>query len=493
MAATADNHPSKCHVLNFFYDDDNGCALTVLVNETRFHIVVDHGKLHLEPDGETGVERQYLNLLRAVRDNDEKEHDPREDQRRKDLEEAEQHKPDGGTDTQQPSARDSAIGSSPLASVNEKEEEEKDSEDGEECDSAVDVEEHDTTKEKTVAETQSAVLVADDAETSDPAHDLHHWILSPFGEVFERLAPSPNTRSQRSVYDWYHAPTHFFCLELKNGALFPVELKSTVELERRMDNLIPRLSMPKYIKNLGIPWVHPSKLNVLQEGDQPEPLHPTIVKRGEEVFFLKVVDVSQPQPTKREIKLLNKIEKLGLHKELNIPQVLGLVGTDNSKTDIMGFLLSVIDNPKPLTTLLDSKIPHERREKWAKQSQRMVDILHGKNIVWGDAKADNFLVDKNDDLWIIDFGGSYTEGWVEGELMETEQGDDMGMEKVVNALDDPEANTFDPASSVQQRKPASETRGTSKHRTESNRNKRALDTNETGSRKRQKSLSDTVS
>lgn len=70
----------------------------------------------------------------------------------------------------------------------------------------------------------------------------------------------------------------------------------------------------------------------------------------------------------------------------------------------------------------------------------MNKLLHENNIIWGDAKADNFMVDEDDRLWIIDFGGSYTEGWVDPELSETVEGDDMGVEKIVNALHDPVNN-----------------------------------------------------
>jgi hypothetical protein len=46
---------------------------------------------------------------------------------------------------------------------------------------------------------------------------------------------------------------------------------------------------------------------------------------------------------------------------------------------------------------------------------------------------------------MIDFGGSYTDGWVEPELCETVEGDDQGLQKIVSALEDPDANTFDPS------------------------------------------------
>lgn len=52
------------------------------------------------------------------------------------------------------------------------------------------------------------------------------------------------------------------------------------------------------------------------------------------------------------------------------------------------------------------------------------------------------MVDKNGDLFIIDFGGSYTEGWVDPELMESEEGDNQGVRRLVNGLTDPEHNTI---------------------------------------------------
>ena len=48
------------------------------------------------------------------------------------------------------------------------------------------------------------------------------------------------------------------------------------------------------------------------------------------------------------------------------------------------------------------------------------------------------MVDKNDELWIIDFGGSYTEGWVDAELSDTLEGDEQGLEKVQQALEHPD-------------------------------------------------------
>ncbi|KAH8779923.1 hypothetical protein F5883DRAFT_638483 [Diaporthe sp. PMI_573] len=106
----------------------------------------------------------------------------------------------------------------------------------------------------------------------------------------------------------------------------------------------------------------------------------------------------------------------------------------------MGFLQTVIDQPMPLTTKLDSAVPQDKRDTWARKADQAKKIWHENGIIWGDAKADNIIVDAEDNLWIIDFGGSYTEGWVDPEIAETKKGDNMGVDKIVNALRDPDEN-----------------------------------------------------
>lgn len=194
-----------------------------------------------------------------------------------------------------------------------------------------------------------------------------------------------------------------------------------------------------------MPWYAAKDVIVLGASDDPAPYHPSRARVGEETFFLKVVDSTQPQPTKREIDIMRRIESKGLHEQMHVPLVKGLIGHENSHTEIIGFLQTEIEDPTPLTTMLDEDVAQSKRDKWAKESGRIKDLLHENGIVWGDAKADNFMVDKHDKLWIIDFGGSYTEGWVDPELMESQEGDDMGVDKIINALHDPIANTLDPS------------------------------------------------
>ena len=50
------------------------------------------------------------------------------------------------------------------------------------------------------------------------------------------------------------------------------------------------------------------------------------------------------------------------------------------------------------------------------------------------------MVDAGDNLWIIDFSSSYTEGWVDSEIVETKKGDNIRVDKIVDTLKDPEEN-----------------------------------------------------
>jgi len=203
------------------------------------------------------------------------------------------------------------------------------------------------------------------------------------------------------------------------------------------------MKVPKYMQDYKLPWLNANDLTVESEVSMPPPAHPGQVlhKETNETYFFKPVVADQPDSVKREIQILRKIEKLGL--DIKFPHLRGFVAQGNSKTEVMGMLLENIDAPTPLTKLLRSSVDEEKRRIWSEKSAAYVSLLHDNGIIWGDAKADNFMVDANDELWIIDFGGSYTEGWVDPDISETLEGDDMGLEKIQAALEDPEKNTVE--------------------------------------------------
>lgn len=79
------------------------------------------------------------------------------------------------------------------------------------------------------------------------------------------------------------------------------------------------------------------------------------------------------------------------------------------------------DNTHTCTDLIP-EIASSRRGEWLSQIQSTIYQLHALGIVWGDAKTVNLFLDKNDDLWVIDFGGGGTPGWIDKRLIYTKEG-----------------------------------------------------------------------
>lgn len=99
---------------------------------------------------------------------------------------------------------------------------------------------------------------------------------------------------------------------------------------------------------------------------------------------------------------------------------------------IVGLLLTYIDHGgRTLSTNVDPDYPPaSTRNRWIGQLDAALAELHKAGIVWGDVKAENVLVDREDNVWIIDFGGGYTQGWVDKQLAGTMDGDLAGMAKL---------------------------------------------------------------
>jgi tRNA A-37 threonylcarbamoyl transferase component Bud32 len=402
---SSDPKPPKTHILGFCYDDDDGCAFTARINDIRFHIIVDPANLKSKNGDETSMLTEYLEMLRLVRKRDQ-------------AAESEDKPDDKGTNG---SARST------------------------DRDSGVDVSADDE-RQSGENKTQAALSVSD----SDPALDVQNWILRCFGEECPQHPDDSDTKQERNIQQWYEVALKYYEVHLTDDEqhIRPVQIAKTPDLERRVDDLLPHLPLPKKLRELSIPWVPAWQVTVLAEADDPPPVHPSLVRTtlpscDQRIYYFKPVDPTQPQPPKREIELLHRIQSKGLAEEFNVPKLEALVGWKDSKIEVMGYLLSVIDDPVPLTKLLDSEVDESKRKHWARETKRTVELLHQHGIVWGDAKADNFLVDREDRLWVIDFGGSYTDGWVDKELNETMEGDEQAVEKIINGLKDPDNMTVE--------------------------------------------------
>ncbi|OAG02097.1 uncharacterized protein CC84DRAFT_1189419 [Paraphaeosphaeria sporulosa] len=388
MASQTENTDTT-YVLDLLCDDDS-CSLTTLINDVRFHIIVEPEELRKNSDKTFYYD--YLDKISGLREAEQREE-----------EELEIRESQGKT--KRARDKDSAV------ALDDNEE----GDDGDQC-------------------------------FGDAVVELRNWILGAFKDIAAVHAPADRTPEESTLHDWYHGPTYFYKLKVSQGCIEPQLLEENKAMTKKIEKLVPRLALPRYIQKMTLPWLNAKDLVVKSETASPEPAHPgeVVTKDGKRLFF-KPVDSIQPDSFKREIKHLKQLEELDL--DIKVPQLYGLVAFQNSKTEVMGLLLSVIKGATPLTHLFDQSVDPSLRKCWSDKVESYVAQLHEHDIIWGDAKADNFMVDKNDELWIIDFGGSYTEGWVDPELKETIEGDDMGVEKIQNALEDPESNTFDPTNS----------------------------------------------
>ncbi|TPX12507.1 uncharacterized protein E0L32_000684 [Thyridium curvatum] len=163
------------------------------------------------------------------------------------------------------------------------------------------------------------------------------------------------------------------------------------------------------------------------------------VLAGGQEMCAKVGDDTSAEAMQRELSTLAKIRASRYVDILRVPKLLGLVQTPEDGR-IIGILERLVPDVPELSSLADVETPasidHTRRKKWASQVEETVRLLHQLGLTWGDGKASNVLIDRDtDDAWVVDFGGGWTDGWVERELSGTVEGDEMALRKIVEWLE----------------------------------------------------------
>jgi len=126
----------------------------------------------------------------------------------------------------------------------------------------------------------------------------------------------------------------------------------------------------------------------------------------------------------REYTILQQILDSGAASSIRVPTLRGVIKSHDG--GIVGILLEYLKPSIPnleIGLLNDRTISRPTREKWVNQINETVEQLHNMDVVWGDAKTSNVLIDEHGDAWILDFGGGNTVGWIPEELVGTKKGD----------------------------------------------------------------------
>lgn len=324
----------------------------------------------------------------------------------------------------------------------------------------VDLDRHpcpDATENILIDKYTSACRQGDEDELNTAEDDLLDAINGAGRHTFDQLAP-PSTAEPTDLHSILFPPQYSFSLITVAGRLeLLLEGSYHLELsdppEKGYKNVIP-------IPSSGPPTPHFASVSFQLEFEQdPElPRYQTTKIQVVEKLLgdgyishvnldgrdmcAKVGQDLYVRAIQREFDCLEKITSRAAQQTspVNIPKLLGLVeATDGGK--VIGILEELVPEREgqefsTLAMINDiSAVPRERRERWASKVRQTVDWLHSIGVVWGNAKTDNVLVHGDtDEAWLVNFGGGWTEGWVDEDKAETVDGDNQAVGRIIDFL-----------------------------------------------------------
>ncbi|KAL1864294.1 hypothetical protein VTK73DRAFT_5968 [Phialemonium thermophilum] len=264
--------------------------------------------------------------------------------------------------------------------------------------------------------------------------DVYDWVTRPFEQLFVELAPPPVLPEGRAdititLKDHLYPPFFVFDLCAVDEQLQPHRIETDFS-----PYFPPRVWLDDdYLDEVEKWTTFYDPADVVLRFGNPEdalfkPPRKVLVNDGKTACFFK--PCYSTVQTKNELEAYRKIASSKLDPQLRICRLFGLVTDDNGA--VLGLLLTYIDhNGGSLASSVDPHYPSPSTKKgWVDELEAAVAELHRAGIVWGDVKAQNVLVDREDHVWITDFGGGYTEGWVERERAGTVEGDLAGLARL---------------------------------------------------------------
>lgn len=250
---------------------------------------------------------------------------------------------------------------------------------------------------------------------------VREFIISGCKNTMYHLASSiPRINDEpQSLEDFLHPTTVYLRLESAQGHIKATELKNIEHYASTHESVfLPMGCVPQPIENL-VPAEGLAFMEDLHMGNVIKVSH-----KGETYIFKSASNGSEDQ-LEREIRVLEQISKKW-GKARDGPQVPCLIGLVTSRNRISGLLETFIDGEN-LYEIEISAVNVEKRRDWKTQIKETVRVLHDNGLVWGDAKAANILVDKIGQAYLIDFGGSWTGGWIDEDVSGTVEGDMQGL------------------------------------------------------------------
>lgn len=271
-----------------------------------------------------------------------------------------------------------------------------------------------------------------DGEFEDPLDEMHDWVLQPFLPIFHEIAPLDPSQKY-TLEDCLFAEEWHYTVQVVGDGLVPVYLSNT----KNIRNHLIGASLPSSVDYSAFPIYHPREVEVpisAESAALPGIPRKIFIHGQPQPSFFKIVYRGDMSITAREILTYSKIHMAVFDLPILTSQLEGLIQDDDGY--VMGLALSYINCGRATLNCIDGHDPNfsELRQKWVDQISQTLTQFHSHNIIWGDAKPANVLIDVNENAYLIDFGGGYTEGWVEKEKSNSTEGDLQGLENIQRYL-----------------------------------------------------------
>lgn len=258
--------------------------------------------------------------------------------------------------------------------------------------------------------------------------DLYDWIAEPLLPKFKQL---PDVPTPLTLQHFLFPESYKYDVQCEGDKLVVVSSDGSDDVAPLFGIRLPEdicapwpqydprdIQLPEKRNSFGPPSYMPSKV---------------FLNNGNGVFF-KPMRGGDKKSFLHEIDKYRSIHNAHLDASLRISRLVGLVRTENSQ--VFGLLLTYIDcGRRTLLCAGRATTPNHLKQRWAEQVHDIVHQLHNSGLIWGDAKPDNVLIDRNNDAWLIDFGGGYTDGWVPKELSGSVEGDLHALQKIYEFLE----------------------------------------------------------
>ncbi|KAF2467282.1 uncharacterized protein BDR25DRAFT_376225 [Lindgomyces ingoldianus] len=271
---------------------------------------------------------------------------------------------------------------------------------------------------------------SDDNEFVDPLEEFYDWATKPFAALFREIPPLDRDRLY-TLQDCLFPEQFVYTLQVAGDELVPVP--RDVNPDSRLVGVL--LPASKTLDKSTLPVYRPNDIHVrLNDNVVALPTNPCKVYiKGKDVCFFKQILAGDVGMTVTELATYTKINAAKLGEDVRVSRLLGVV-EDEHTSRIVGLLLSYIDCENMTLSCAAQAGERASHDKWLKQITHSLKELHARQIVWGDAKPDNVLIDMHDDAYLVDFGGGYTHGWVDKELINTQEGDLQGLQRIAAYL-----------------------------------------------------------